>query len=277
MKIEQFKSIFDDKILNNNTSLSNDLMNIFPKLYNYSDNRNYYGLNVFTEKHIFDQPSKKKNIEYLVSDKITSKLFIKNEFNNISKTKDEITKVFDKYVDLFSFFFDFMSFKIKDLDESTIKYINDQKQYIKLLKDIKHEYKMNYEKYKKEDNNKKKEMKEGLDKLLATKVTNQSLIYTITKEWKLSKINLDIIDTQLLKTNIVPFFIKNFPLLIMHKTNDLGNINNSKSNKKELLNETLKEIVHICKQLPLKDEELIKCLESSMILSGHFKAILKYL
>ena len=277
VKIEQFKSIFDDKILNNNNSLSNELMNTFPKLYNYSDNKNYYGLNEFTEKHIFEQPSKNKNIEYLVSDKISSKLFIKNDLNNISKTEDEITKVFDKYVDLFSFFFDFMSFKIKDLDESTIQYINNQKQYIKLLKDIKHEYKMNYEKYKKEDKNKKKEMEEGLDKLLATKVTNQTLIYTITKEWKLSKINIEIIDTQLLKTNIVPYFIKNFPLLIMHKTNDLGNINNSKSNKKELLNETLKEIVHICKQLPLKDEELIKCLESSMILSGHFKAILPFL
>ena len=120
-------------------------------------------------------------------------------------------------------------------------------------------------------------MKEKLNSLLITKVNNQSLIYKVIKDWKLSKLSLDIIDIQLLKTNIVPYFIKNFPLLIMHKTNDLENIKNVKSNKMELLNETLKSIVNICKQLPLKDEELIKCLKSSMILSGHFKSILPFL
>ena len=127
--------------------------------------------------------------------------------------------------------------------------------------------------YKKEE---KIEIKKKLDDLLIAKIADHSLIYKIINDWSLSKLNKDIIDTQLLKTNIVPYFIKNFPLLIMHKTNDLD-IKSVKSDKKELLNETLKEIVNICKQLPLKDEELIKCLESSMILSGHYKSILPFL
>ena len=277
VNIKQFFSIFDDKILNNNNSLSNGLKDTFPKLYEYSDNKYYYGLNLFKEKHIFEQPSKENIIEYLVSDKITSKLFVTTKNNNISKKEDEIIKVFNNYVKLFSFFFDFMSFIKSDLDTSIIQYIDEQKNFLIKLKDIKYQFEQNYEKYKRENENKKKEIKQQLDKLLATKITDQDLIYKIIQEWKLTKINLDIVDTQLLKTNIVPYFIKNFPLLIMHKTNDLEKINNSKSNKKELLIETLKEIVRICKQLPLKDEELIKCLESSMILSGHFKAILPFL
>ena len=275
VKIAKFESIFDDEILTRNNTLTNDLLSIFPKMKCYLENGNYYGINSYKEKHFFDQPSKEKTIEYLVSDKYISDLFFKNKFNNISKTDKEIIKVFDNYVKLFQFFFDFMSFKKNELDESIIKYINEQRENIKRLKDIKYNYQQNLENYKK-DKKKINESKELLNSLLITKIANQSLIYKVIKEWKLSKISLDVIDIQLLKTNIVPYFIKNFPLLVMYKTNDLENLKNVK-NKKELLNDTLLEIVNICKQLPLKDEELIKCLESSMILSGHFKTILPFL
>ena len=272
VKIDKFKSIFDDKIITTKNPLTNDLLSTFPKLYKYSENQTYFGLNLYKEKHFFDQPSKQEKIEYLVSNKVSYNIFQKSKFNNISKNENEIIDVFDKYVKLFQFFFDFMSFKKNNLDESTINYINEQRDNIKRLKNIKYEFQNDTD-----DDKIKQEIKEKLNSLLITKITNQSLIYKAIKNWKLSKISLDIIDTQLLKTNIVPYFIKNFPLLIMHKTNDLEKINNSKSDKKELLNETLKEIVNICKQLPLKDEELIKCLESSMILSGHFKSILPFL
>ena len=273
VKINQFKSIFDDKLLTDINSLTNELRSLFPKIKNYSDNISYFGLNKFKEKHIFDQPSKQKNVEYLVSEKTSTNLFNKSEYNNISKTEKEIIQVFDNYVKLFSFFFDYMSFKKNDLDEEIREYINEQKENIKRLKDIKYKFQQNII----NDEKNKKEMKEQLNSLLITKINKHSLIYKVIKDWNLSKISLDIIDTQLLKTNIVPYFIKNFPMLIMHKTNDLETKNKVRSSKRELLNETLKSIVNICKQLPLKDEELIKCLESSMILSGHFKSILPFL
>ena len=113
--------------------------------------------------------------------------------------------------------FNYISFKKNNLEESTIKYINEQRDNIKRLKNIKFEY----QNFNNDDLIEKQKLKEKLNSLLIAKVANQSLIYKVIKKWKLSRISLDIIDTQLLKTNIVPYFIKNFPQLIMHKTNDL--------------------------------------------------------
>ena len=268
VKINKFESIFDDKNL---TKEQNNSLPLFPKMRNYLNDQEYYGLNKFKEKHVFDQPSKEKIVEYLVSNNTTINIFIKTKFNNISKNEDEIMKVFDNYERLFKFIFDFLSFGKNNLEESIVNYINEQKEDIKRLKDIKYKFQ------NLENREEKKKNRDKLNSLLITKISNKELIYKVIKDWKLSKLSLDIIDTQLLKTNIVPYFIKNFPLLIMYKTNDLDSLKNVKSNIKELLNETLREIVKICKQLPLKDEELIKCLESSMILSGHFKPILPFL
>ena len=163
VKINQFESIFDDKILIN-TSVNNELMISFPKLYKYSEDKYYYGLNKFKEKHTFERPSNEKNVEYLVSDKIQSDLFIKNKYNNISKTEEQIMKVFDNYDKLFLFFFDFMSFIKNDLDISIINYISEQKEYLKKLREIKYKFQINNE-------------KKNLETLLKTKITNQALIY----------------------------------------------------------------------------------------------------
>ena len=114
-------------------------------------------------------------------------------------------------------------------------------------------------------------------KLLIAKIYEKDLITKLWKDWNLTQISKEIIDIKLLKTNIVPYFIKNFPLLILHKSIDLEIKNTNKGLSHELLGETLREIVKTCKQLPLCDEELIKCLESTMILSGHFKVIFPFL
>jgi hypothetical protein len=98
------------------------------------------------------------------------------------------------------------------------------------------------------------------------------------KDWKLSNLSKDITETQLLKTNIVSYFIKNFPLLILHKSFELEMKNKTKNTTNQiLLGKTLEFIVKVCKALPLSDKELIKCLESSMILSGHFRVIFPFL
>ena len=165
VKINQFKSIFDDKYLIDK-SRSNELMSLFPKLYRYSNGKNYFGLNQFKEKHFFDQPSKRIKVEYLVSDKISSTLFNKTKYNNISKTENEIIQVFDNYIKLFSFFFDYMSFKKNDLDDEIKKYINEQKDNIKRLKEIKYKYQQS----EKQEGENRQEMKEKLNSLLMKKI-----------------------------------------------------------------------------------------------------------
>ena len=107
---------------------------------NYLNGQEYYGLNKFKEKHVFDQPSKEEKIEYLVSNNTTINIFIKTKFNNISKNEDEIMKVFDNYERLFKFIFGFLSFGKNNLEESIVNYINEQKEDINRLKDIKYKF-----------------------------------------------------------------------------------------------------------------------------------------
>ena len=137
VKINKFESIFDDKIL---TKEQNNSLSLFPKMSNYLNGQKYYGLNKFKEKHVFDQPSKEKIVEYLVSNNTTINIFITTKFNNISKNEDEIMKVFDNYERLFKFIFDFLSFGKNNLEESIVNYINEQKEDIKRLKEIKYKF-----------------------------------------------------------------------------------------------------------------------------------------
>ena len=273
IKISQFKSIFDDEVLNNNNS-SYNLMQMFPKIKEYSNDK-YLGLNYFEKKHFFERASKKDFVKYLVSDNISNDVFTEKEENNISKTENEILSVFDNYVTLFNFCFDFLSFRKNYLDKDTINYIEEQKKNIKKLKEIKYNYQQNHN--SKESN--KEIDKIGLNELLKTKISNKQLIQKLITDWNLKEISKDIIETQILKTNIVPYFIKNFPLLVLHKSRDIEikNKSNNKSQYQNLLSETLKELVNTCKKLPLCDDELIKCLESSMILAGHFRVIFPFL
>ena len=105
----------------------------------------YLGLNFFFFLYTFDQPSQRKYIKYLVNDNIQNELFIKTEENNISKNINEIFSVFDKYVTLFDFYFDFLNFRKNNLDEETIKYIDYKKDELKQLKQIKYDYQQNDE------------------------------------------------------------------------------------------------------------------------------------
>ena len=273
IKVVHYISNFGDDILVNDNI--NDLIKFFPKIKKYENNC-YLGLNSFTEKHIFDQPSTRKYIKYLVNDDIKNDdLFIKTKENNISKNSNEIFAVFDKYLILFNFYFDFLSFSKKNLDKETISYIDKKIEQIKKLKQIKYEYQQIEKTNQKNNNNK---FNDELNELLNIKIDNQELINKLMKDWKLSNLSKDITETQLLKTNIVSYFIKNFPLLILHKSFELEMKNKTKNTTNQiLLGKTLEFIVKVCKALPLSDKELIKCLESSMILSGHFRVIFPFL
>ena len=273
--INKFKSIFDDRIASVYDYSYKETLKLFPKIKSYSPDDQLLGLNYFKERHFFQQESKEKYIKYIVTNNVVneSNMFFITKHNNISKTNEEIFSVFDDYVALFNFCFDYLSFNKNNLDEYTTKYIEEQKNYIKDLKEIKYNYQQNEKNNKREEN---ASLKKDLKKLLITKVSNQDLITKLSKDWNLNLVSKDIIDIKLLKTNIVPYFIKNFPLLILHKSNDII-IKDRYANHKELFYETLREIVKICKQLPLCDEELIKCLESTMILCGHFKVIFPFL
>jgi hypothetical protein len=273
IKIINYKSNYGDDGITN--KIENYIAQLFPKIKKY-EKKMYLGLNFFKEKHTFDQPSQRKYIKYLVNDNIQNELFIKTEENNISKNINEIFSVFDKYVTLFDFYFDFLNFRKNNLDEETIKYIDYKKDELKQLKQIKYDYQQNNETNKDKKNN--KENKDNFEKLLKTKINNQELIQKLIKGWKLSQKSKDITETQLLKTNLVSYFIKSFPLLFLHKSNELELKNkNNNCTKQILLSKTLEEIVQVCKALPLTDNELIKSLESCMILSGHFRVIFPFL
>ena len=49
-----------------------------------------------------------------------------------------------------------MNFTKNDLDASILQYIDEQKNYLKKLKDIKYQFEQNYEKFKRENENKKR-------------------------------------------------------------------------------------------------------------------------
>jgi hypothetical protein len=152
IKVVHYISNFGDDILVNDNI--NDLIKFFPKIKKYENNC-YLGLNSFTEKHIFDQPSTRKYIKYLVNDDIKNDdLFIKTKENNISKNSNEIFAVFDKYLIIFNFYFDFLSFSKKNLDKETISYIDKKIEQIKKLKQIKYEYQQIEKKNQKNNNNK---------------------------------------------------------------------------------------------------------------------------
>ena len=280
--IREFHSIFDDQIINakDENKLSENQKKLFPKIENYNEKEKYIGINQFKEKHFFYNVNRDENIiqiQYLVNDKVESKMFPKYKCNNISKTDEEIMNVFDKYLDLFNLYFSYISFRKNNLEQNIINYIDESIDNIKKLKEIKYNFIENIDNYNKLDLINKNVEKEKLDVLLGTRVESNNLIEKLFKDWNLENNEIEILNTQLLKTNIVPYFIKNFPLLIMHKTNDLENIKKVQSTFKELLNETLRQIVILSKKLPLKEKELIKCLESSMILTGHFKPIFPFL
>jgi len=274
IQINKFWSIFDDRVTSYYDDKYKETLKLFPKIKIYSKDSKFLGLNFFKERHFFDQPSDKENIKYIVSNDVinNSSMFIDKKINNISKTNEEIFSVFDDYVSLFNFCFDYLNFRKKNLDYKTVEYIEEQKNRIKELKEIKYNYQQNIK-----DKNGNKIQQNDLRKLLIAKIYEKDLITKLWKDWNLTQISKEIIDIKLLKTNIVPYFIKNFPLLILHKSIDLEIKNTNKGLSHGLLGETLREIVKTCKQLPLCDEELIKCLESTMILSGHFKVIFPFL
>ena len=263
-KVDKFKIIFDDKIID--SPFKKELFLKFPKVNDYIKNYNYYGLNAFNEIHFNNSITKEKRIKYLVADKYQNNIFLKTKDNNISKSREEIIKVFDNFVKLLDFILDYICFRKDKLEENIAKDINKQFKKMNELIKLKIEYQNNFSK-----------SNEDLKDLISVKIENKDLIYKVIKDWKLKKNTKEIIDTQLLKTNLVPYLIGNFPLLIMYKRFNLEYISISKINNEELLSKTFKELVNICKQLPIEDKKIIEALESSMILCGHFKIILPFL
>ena len=199
------------------------------------------GINKF-ECNFYD----KKNPSFKIkTNGINQSVFqkIPNEFN-ITKTTEEINRCKDTYKELLTFICTFVEEcqnKKWNYDESIIKFINLKNQSIEI-------------------NN---------------KISNQSDIRVLNQYLKLFQANetvQNIYSTQVLKIELILFFIKTNPLLFIHKRSQCTFIN-----KHPMMKEMLIKLVELSKKIGLDENEMSSTLRSALCLTNHYEQLLPLL